>query len=114
MIECWATRSTTMVYDSISDESKELPVELNIPAPRSVRLTGTGWTNIFAVTVFFLLGIALAAFILNKFLHDRATQNVLQQNGSQSSSQVTRKWTQGRSSGPYVSYTFAVNGIYYS
>jgi hypothetical protein len=103
-----------MVYDSLSDASKELPVELKMPTPRSVRLTGTGWTNVFAVTFFFLLGVALAAFILNKFMRDRATQNVLQQNGSQSSSQVTRKWTQGRSSGPYVSYTFAVDGTYYS
>jgi hypothetical protein len=103
-----------MVYDSISGESKELPVELNLPTPRSVRLTGTGWTNVFAVTFFFLLGVALAAFMLDEFMHDRATQNELQQNGRQSSSQVTRKWTQRRSSGPYVSYTFAVDGTYYS
>src|SRR5579863_2627939 len=106
--------AAAMNLEFVSDESKELPAELITPAPRSVRLTGTGWTNIFGAAFFFLVGVGLAVFIVNKFMQDRATQKVLQNDGSQSLGQVTSKWTKGKSSVPYVRYTFAVGGTYYS
>ena len=99
---------------SVSDQSEEIPAELAIPTPRRVTLTGTGWLNVFAATFFFLVGVGLGFDLVHRVMLDRAKHEALQKDGIRISSQVTRKWTQGRSSIPYIGYTFTVNGAYYT
>lgn len=106
--------SAAMELQSVSNGAGELPAELRMTTTRSVRLTGTGWLNIFAAAFFFLVGVVLGTSMINHFRQDRATQNQLQKEGIASTGQVTRKWTEGRSSVPHVGYTFQVDGTLYS
>lgn len=99
---------------SVSDESEGIPAELAMPTPRRVALTGTGWLNVFAAMFFFFIGVGLGFHLVHRVMLDRAKHEALQKDGIRISSQVTRKWTQGRSSVPHISYTFAVNGVYYT
>lgn len=98
----------------VSDESKDLPAELMGRIPRRVRLTGTGWLNVFAATLFSLLGFVFAAQIVKAVILDTATQNELRQGGRESSGVITGKWTGGRSLAPSVSYAFSVDGTIFN
>jgi len=82
--------------------------------PRSVRMTGTGWLNVFTAAFFFSIGVGLAIYMMHDLTKERATQEALQKDGIQASGQITSKWTSGKASVPYVSYTFEVNGTYYN
>jgi len=46
------------------DDLNDIPAELRARTPRSVRMTGTGWINVFAGIFFFLLGPAGVVYVL--------------------------------------------------
>jgi hypothetical protein len=62
-----------MDREAVSDESKDLPVELMWPTPEGC-MTGTGWLNVFAGTFFFMLGMAGGVFAGHDVNHPAARQ----------------------------------------
>ena len=52
----------------MTDHLREIPIELRGATPRSVRLTGTGWANALAASLFFGLGSTGAAFVVRKVI----------------------------------------------
>jgi len=103
-----------MERGSVSGEPKDLPVELMGRMPRRVRLTGTGWLNVFAATLFSLLGAAFAVHIAKEFVHDTAIKNALRQSGVESRGQIIDAWAGGKYSAPGISYSFSVDGTSYT
>jgi hypothetical protein len=93
--------------EGIPNESNDIPAELRGPTPRSVRLSGTGWLNLLAAALFLGLGVVGTIAIVEKVLHDAATQKALRQNAGESVAKVTEIWTSRRR----VSYSFSVDGI---
>lgn len=59
-----------MAPESVLDELRDLPAELRARTPRSVRMTGTGWLNVFAGAFFFLLGPAGIIYAIEPARHD--------------------------------------------
>ncbi|MGA2848186.1 MAG: DUF3592 domain-containing protein [Terracidiphilus sp.] len=101
-----------MNVEPVSLESKELPIELRSQTPRRVRLTSTGWLNIFAAALFFAVGVAWGVSAVRWVVNDMTAQDALRQAGRDSSAQVIDKWT--TRSVPYVSYAFSVDGSFYT
>jgi hypothetical protein len=93
-----------------SVESTELPTELTGRTPRRVRITGTGWLNLFAAVLFSSIGIAFLVVTVNEI----KTRNVLRQTGRESEGQVIEMWVDGKGSIPHIRYTFSVDGTFYS
>src|SRR5450631_670815 len=93
--------------EGIPNESNDIPAELRGPTPRSVRLSGTGWLNLLAAAFFLGLGVVGTIAIVEKVLHDAATQKALRQNAGESVAKVTDIWASRRR----VSYSFSVDGI---
>jgi|SRR5579863_846947 len=90
-----------------------LPAELLGQTPRRVRMTGTSLINIVAAILFISVGVAIGVRVMKEEIQQRNIRSALRQGGVESQGQITEKWTQGRSSVPYVSYVFAANGNFY-
>jgi hypothetical protein len=98
--------------EGVFDESNSFPAELMSPTPRSVRLSGTGWLNLLAATLFFVLGVAGGVTIVKYVLHEAAAQNALRHHGDEALGQITEMWT--KRSVPHISYSFSVDGVRFS
>jgi hypothetical protein len=96
------------------EELGECPAELTSRTPRRVRITGTGWLNLFAAALFSLIGVAVGVVIVKQVTHREAARDALRQGGREVLGQLNDKWHQGRSFVPYVGYTFPVDGTFYT
>jgi hypothetical protein len=97
-----------MDREGVLDDSNDFPAELMVPTPRDVRLSGTGWLNLLAATLFLSLGVAGTVAVVKPVLHDAATQNTLRHDGSEVSASITETWH--IRAGLHIRYSFSVNG----
>jgi len=96
-----------MDHISISNERQNPPAELMGSTPRSVRITGTGWLNLFAAALFFGLGVAGAVLVVKQAVNGEAARNALRNHGDETLGQVTDVWTSRRR----ITYSFSADGI---
>jgi hypothetical protein len=101
-----------MDRESTTGESLVLPVELAGQTPRKIRMTSTGWLNVFAAMLFSFLGVAAAFYIVKSVIRDVGTQDTLRQSSAESLGEVTGKRYRGKVG--YVSYQFSVGGAIYT
>jgi hypothetical protein len=100
--------------ESNPNQLGEIPIELTGRTPRRVRITGTGWLNVFAAVLFSLIGVAVSVVIVKQVMHTKAERDALRQGGRDVVGQLNDKWHQGRSNVPYIGYTFPVDGTFYT
>jgi hypothetical protein len=103
-----------MDHELTSDELMDCPAELTGRTPRRVRITGTGWLNLFAAVLFSSIGIGIMVAFVKVDVNEKKARNELRQNGRKADGQVTDMWIEGKGSVPHISYTFSVDGTFYS
>jgi len=88
--------------------------ELARPVPRNVRMTGTGWANVVLLTIIFGAAATFLVYATNTAFHIIANRNTLRAGASQTTGQITREWTSGKSSTQHIGYSFEGDGATYS